>query len=98
MGPGRDKAELVVDHRHDVRALGHLDHILGLGDRPGHRLLAEDMLARPERGHDHAVVKVRRRRDDHRVDVGPLDQFAVVCGGQGRAEGLRRAVGPLGPA
>src|SRR5690625_2653616 len=70
-----------ADHRpHAVgaRCVGCCGHLLGLGDRVGHRLLHEDVLAGLEGGDRDLGVRVSRCTDVDDVDVVTLDDPAPV--------------------
>ena len=69
-------AELGSEHVHDARRLGRGEHAPRLGRVAGERLLADDVLARRDRGQRELGVGVRRGRDRDRVD--PVERERVV--------------------
>ena len=80
----RDHVGVVAPHVADgeraLRPLRGGDHPVGVGDRGGHRLLDEDVLAVVE-GMDRLLrVQRVRRADDHEVDVGFGTQARPVLG------------------
>ena len=64
-------------HQQDAGRLGGRDHPLGVGRRQGDRLLAQDVLARPDRGERPLQVEVVRQRDVDGVDPGIREQRLV---------------------
>ena len=75
---GRHAAVVVVDHGDRARLARGLQHLPRLGEVVGQRLLADDVLARGQRGQHDLLVRIARRRDVDELDVGPRDQRVVV--------------------
>ena len=71
------KAHVVADHKVLAVELGGGDHGLALGQRDGHGLFAQDVLARIEGvGGDLRVAAVVHT-DGHRVDRGVVEQVEI---------------------
>ena len=72
------QAQLVADREDPAAPPGRGDQPVALGKRRRHRLLEEHVLAALERGDPDLGVEVIR--DDHvyRVDVGPVQEAAVI--------------------
>ena len=69
---------LVADGEDAVGLLGDLDHLLALGDVPGHQLLAQDVLAGLHGVDGDRGVQVQRQGDDDRLDVLVVEKLVVV--------------------
>ncbi|MCX5738677.1 MAG: hypothetical protein NTZ61_09310, partial [Proteobacteria bacterium] len=63
------EAELGAERVHDSRALRSREHFARLGGVSREGLLAEHMLARGNRFEHQRSMRVRRRRDGHRIDA-----------------------------
>ena len=99
--PARDLGQAEL---HAGRLAG-LVHGRAFLDREGHRLLEQDVLAGRGRGQDVGQVRGVRGRDDHRVDVRPLEQgldrrlrLGAELRRQGRRAGAARDRHDPGPA
>lgn len=78
---GRSPAVGVPDRSHLVGSTGGLQHCLGVGERPGERLLAQHMFAGGEQSLDHLAVQMVGHHDTHGIDVVGLgDRPPVVFG------------------
>ena len=71
-------AVVVVDDRDGAGLAGRLQHLARLGEIVRQRFLADDVLARRERGQDDILVGIARGRDIDELDIGSLDQRVVV--------------------
>ena len=76
VAPG--EAVAMADQQDDPGASAGLDHLVGLGQRAAHRLLAQHVLARLRRGHDLLGMHVFGGGDQDRVDVLAREHGAVV--------------------
>ena len=79
LGPVRAAALPLADLHDAVVALRRRHHQVALFDGVGQRLLAVDVLARLARLDHLQAVPVVRGADDHRVEVGVLEQRTVVA-------------------
>ncbi len=77
-GDGRHAAVVEPDHVRHAGVLDGPDHLLGLGDVPRQRLLAEHHLAGAGGGDGDLLVGVVGRADVDQIDVGRLDHLAPV--------------------
>ena len=78
---GRRTPVGVPDGGHTVGSLGGGDHRFGIGQRPGQRLLTQDVLAGGEQAFDDLAVQMVGDHDAHCIDVGRLgDRPPVVLG------------------
>ena len=68
-GPVRSEAAVESDLQHHAGRARSVDGPVGIGQREGHRLLAEHRLARGGGGHHQVGVEAGRRGDDDRVDL-----------------------------
>ena len=85
----------VADRQRRARRLRGGDQLVGLGERPRHRLLDEDGDAALEERQRDLVVQLRRHRDGDGVDL--VEQLAIV-GQRPRAGRRRRAAARSGCA
>ena len=86
-------------HRRDAGLLHGGDHLVGVGQAGGQRLLHQDRLAGLGGLDGDRGVQVVRGGHDHQVDVGTPEQGAVVVGGHLRAVAARDLVrGGVGDA
>jgi hypothetical protein len=63
------RTRAVADHQRGARRCRGVDHRLAFGERDGHRLLDERVLAARCGGDDVLRMQLVRRGDVHRVDV-----------------------------
>ena len=78
IGQGAGALVLQPDGHDLTRALGRRETLLRLRDRPGHGLLAVEVLARGERVEKVPRVNVERARHKHSIDVFPIEQPPVI--------------------
>ena len=91
----RVEAEAVVvrDHHDLLGFLRRREDPLDRSRVESERTLAHHVLLGPERGEDMHLVQMVGRRDDHRVEVGELEQFLDVGADIAHAEPLRERPG-----
>jgi uncharacterized damage-inducible protein DinB len=74
----RREAKFVRHHRREPGRRGGVAHLGGLSGVQRERLLAEEVLPGPKRGHRHLVVGTGRGRDGDGVDILAFDELAPV--------------------
>src|SRR2546428_658260 len=72
---------LKSDLDHAVRFARRIAAALGLFDGPGHGFLTKEVLARRDRIQEVSPVDMKRRSDDHRVDVLQVQQPSMIYEG-----------------
>ncbi len=75
----RVEAQQVADHQHPAAARDEVAQLVGLGGRPGHRLLDHDVLAGEDRPPGELEVGRHRRGEHDRAQLG-VGQKLVVAG------------------